>query len=130
MCTNKPQQPSERLLKALGVADRFECIIGGDVLNVRKPDPSHLQAVLEQLDAVPSDAVMVGDSRNDVVTAQAAGAPCILVSFGYTTVPARDLGATMVVNSLGELGEALAHVKERALTRAGPLRTSAATSGA
>ena len=36
---------------------------------------------------------MVGDSRNDLLTARALGVPCILVSFGYTAVPARELGA-------------------------------------
>jgi phosphoglycolate phosphatase len=130
LCTNKPQQPSERLLEALGVADRFACIIGGDVLNVRKPDPLHLQAVLRELQVPAAEAVMVGDSRNDVVTAHAAGLPCVLVSFGYTTVPVAELGAELVIDRLTELPAALASLRERALTPEGLLRTSAATSGA
>ena len=34
---------------------------------------------------------------------RAAGLPVILVSFGYTAVPARDLGADHVVDSLREI---------------------------
>ena len=52
--------------EALGVIDRFGAIVGGDTLPVRKPDPAHLVAVLDRLGAGPGDAVMVGDSRNDV----------------------------------------------------------------
>lgn len=111
LCTNKPQRPSELLLEALGVADRFGAIVGGDTLPVRKPDPAHLIAVLERLGAEPSSSVMVGDSRNDVLTAHAAGVPCVLVSFGYTSVPARELGAEVVIDTLAELPGALASLR-------------------
>ena len=130
LCTNKPQRPSEFLLATLGVGGRFRAIVGGDALPVRKPDPAHLTAVLDRLGATPREAVMVGDSRNDVVTAQAAGVPCVLVSFGYTTVPARELGAEMVVDQLDELPTVLAAQPWAALTNADPLRTSAAGPGA
>ena len=90
-----------------GSCDRFGAIVGGDTLPVRKPDPAHLVAVLDRLGAGPGTPVMVGDSRNDVITAQAAGVPCVLVSFGYTTVPARELGAEAVIDRLAELPQVL-----------------------
>jgi phosphoglycolate phosphatase len=114
LCTNKPQRPSELLLEALGVAGRFGAIVGGDALPVRKPDPAHLIAVLDRLGATPATAVMVGDSRNDVITAHAAGVPCVLVSFGYTNVPARELGAELVIDRLAELPAALASLRRGA----------------
>ena len=43
-------------------------------------------------------AVMIGDSITDLHTARAAGAPCILLSYGYTPVPAASLGADMVLD--------------------------------
>ena len=61
----------------------------------------------DRLDAGPETAVMVGDSRNDLLTAQAAGVPCILVSFGYTAVPARELGAEAVIDRLADLPQVL-----------------------
>jgi phosphoglycolate phosphatase len=108
VCTNKPQAPADRLLAELDLARYFPVVIGGDSLAVRKPEPGHLLAVLERLDALPGRAVLVGDSANDVQVAAAAGVPCVLVSFGYTQIPARDLGAARVIDHMSELPAALA----------------------
>jgi phosphoglycolate phosphatase len=108
ICTNKPQAPTDRLLAELDLARHFPVVIGGDSLPVRKPDPGHLQAVLDRLGAEPGRAVLVGDSANDVSAAAAIGMPCVLVSFGYTQTPARALGAARVIDHMGELPAALA----------------------
>ena len=108
LCTNKPQAATVALLSALGLEAHFDAIVGGDVLpGIRKPDPAHLAAVLAELGTPPSAAVMVGDSRNDVLTARALGMPCVLVSYGYTAVPARALGADAVIDRLADLPKAL-----------------------
>jgi phosphoglycolate phosphatase len=112
VCTNKPQAPADRLLAELGLARHFPVVIGGDTLAVRKPDPGHLQAVLDRLGARPGCAVLVGDSANDVCAAAATGVPCILVSFGYTQIPARALGAAHVIDHMSELPAALAHLPQ------------------
>jgi phosphoglycolate phosphatase len=108
VCTNKAQAPTDRLLAELDLERFFAAAIGGDVLPVRKPDPGHLRAVLERLGVDPPRAAMVGDSETDLLTARAAGLPCVLVSFGYTRIAARDLGAEQVIDRMGELGAALA----------------------
>lgn len=108
VCTNKPEELSVRLLEAVGLARLFAAVIGGDTLAVRKPHPGHLLGTLERIGVDRSDAVMVGDSRNDVESARAAGIPAIVVSFGYTTVPPRELGAERVIDSFAELPSALA----------------------
>jgi len=103
VCTNKAQAPTDRLLAALGLDRYFGAVIGGDALAVRKPDPGHIGAVLERLGAEARAAVMVGDSDYDVLGARAAGVPCVVVSFGYTNVPARELGADRVIDHFAEL---------------------------
>ncbi|MGD9510234.1 MAG: HAD-IA family hydrolase [Geminicoccaceae bacterium] len=104
LCTNKPQAATLGLLEALGLMDAFDAVIGGDLIKgVRKPDPAHLRAVLAALEAPGSSAVMVGDSRNDLLAARGAAIPCVLVSFGYTAVPARELGADAVIDRLDQL---------------------------
>ncbi len=108
LCTNKPQGATDGLLRALDIDGYFDAVIGGDVLpGIRKPDPAHLAAVLDRLAVKPAAAVMVGDSRNDLLTARGLGIPCILVSFGYTDTPASELGADAVVDHLGEVPAAL-----------------------
>jgi phosphoglycolate phosphatase len=108
VCTNKPQVPTERLLAGLGLDRHFPVVIGGDFLAVKKPHADHIGTVLERLGVTAARAVMVGDSRTDVLAAQASGVPCVLVSFGYTAVPARELGAALVIDHMGALPEVLA----------------------
>lgn len=107
VCTNKPQTPTDRLLVRLGLDRYFGSVIGGDALDVKKPDPGHLLAVLDKLQVEPQRAVLIGDSETDLKTARAAGIPCILVSFGYTAIPASDLGADRVIDHANDLIPAL-----------------------
>ena len=50
---------------------------------------------------------MIGDSITDLNTARAAGVPCVLVSYGFTPVPAKDLGGDAVIDDFSELPQAL-----------------------
>jgi phosphoglycolate phosphatase len=112
LCTNKAQAPTERLLAALGLTRFFEAAVGGDAVPAKKPDAGHLRAVLERLDARPAGSVMVGDSEHDVHAARGLRVPCVLVSFGYTPVPARRLGADRVIDRFADLPAALASLAE------------------
>ena len=69
---------------------------------------SMLLVSVEPTGGDPADAVMVGDSETDSLTAQAAGIPCILVTFGYTEKPVRELGATALIDHYRDLPAALA----------------------
>ena len=83
ICTNKPVAAARALLTELGLLDRFAAVGGGDSYPVRKPDPAHLLATLAEAGGVPGRTVMVGDHRNDVAAADAAGIPCIFAAWGY-----------------------------------------------
>jgi phosphoglycolate phosphatase len=112
VCTNKAQAPTDRLLAALGLDRFFEAIVGGDAVAAKKPDAGHVRAVLERLGARPARSVMVGDSEHDLRAARGLGVPCVLVSFGYTPVPARRLGADRVIDRFADLPAALASLAE------------------
>jgi phosphoglycolate phosphatase len=81
--TNKPTQPSERILAGLGVRDLFDDVIGGDSPFPRKPDPAALLAMMHAAEASADRTLLVGDSGIDLETAQRAGTRCCLVAFGY-----------------------------------------------
>lgn len=83
LVTNKPKQFVAPLLAEVGLAEYFRWTLGGDSLPVQKPDPAALYWVLEQAAVQPAQALFVGDSRNDVLAAQAACVPCVAVSYGY-----------------------------------------------
>ncbi len=46
---------------------------------------------------------MVGDSAPDVEAAKGAGIPVIAVAWGYTEIPAHDLGADVVVENFHDI---------------------------
>lgn len=83
LVTNKPFDFIEPLLSGLGLHDLFEFHLGGDSLSKKKPDPMPLLHVCEALDVNVSECVMVGDSKNDILAAKAAGMHSIGVSYGY-----------------------------------------------
>jgi phosphoglycolate phosphatase len=112
VCTNKVVGHSVRLLEALGIAGRFAAICGRDSFPYFKPDPRHLTLTIEQAGGDPARAVMVGDSRTDIVTAQAAGIPVVAVTFGYTDVPVRDLDPDAVIDGFDELGAAVSRIEQ------------------
>lgn len=107
VCTNKPEALSRSLLDQLGLSGFFGAVVGGDSLLVRKPDPGHIRGTLDKLGTDFAWAAMVGDSANDVNAAKAAGLPCVVVSFGYTQVPAKDLGGDRLIDHFSELPEAI-----------------------
>jgi len=108
VCTNKPEGLSRSLLDQLGLTSFFGAVVGGDSLLVRKPDPGHIRGTLDKLGSDFAWAAMVGDSANDVNAAKAAGLPCVVVSFGYTRIPAADLGGDRLIDHFSELTAAIA----------------------
>jgi phosphoglycolate phosphatase len=55
-----------------------DAVVGRDTVSTRKPDPKPLLATLDRLGVEPTDAVFVGDSPRDELTADRAG-----VAFRY-----------------------------------------------
>lgn len=55
------------------VATYVETVIGRDSVPTRKPAPEPLLAALDPLGVNPNEAVFVGDSERDAVTAERAG---------------------------------------------------------
>lgn len=99
--TNKPQELTDLLLPAVGLAKYFDAIHGAGRYSYNKPDGRVFRHVVEELGGGP--ALMIGDSATDVATARAANAKVILVSYGYTPEPAASLGADAVTDRFSEL---------------------------
>ncbi len=81
--TNKPQQPSLRLLEGLGLKTFFDDVIGGDTAHGRKPDPAGLRAIISNAGATPSETLLIGDSPVDRATARNAGTGICLARYGF-----------------------------------------------
>jgi phosphoglycolate phosphatase len=107
--TNKPQELTDRLLPLLGLDGMFAAVYGAGRKAYTKPDPRIFHEVVTDCGGAPG--VMIGDSITDLNTARAAAAPCILFSYGFTPVPAAELGADLVLDDFAELPEALSRLK-------------------
>lgn len=81
--TNKPYAPARNLLDALAILEPFDLLLGGDSLPHKKPHPGALQHCLRHFGVSADQALMVGDSRNDVEAARAAGVPVVALPWGY-----------------------------------------------
>ena len=82
ICTNKPENLAETLIRRLGARKLFDSLVGADTLPVRKPDPAPYVAAVERAGGAVGSSLLVGDTVTDRDTARAAGVPCILVTFG------------------------------------------------
>ena len=81
--TNKPLKPANALLDALELSEYFSVVLGGDSLTHKKPHPEPLQHSLRHFSVTPDKALMIGDSRNDVEAAKAAGVRVLALPYGY-----------------------------------------------
>ncbi len=107
VCTNKAEKLTLQLLNTLEISHFFPVVIGGDTLDVRKPDPLHLTEAVTRLGGDVGGTVMVGDSSPDIRAAEAASIPSVCVTFGYTDIPAPDLGADHLIDHFDALPQAL-----------------------
>ena len=107
--TNKSTPDARTLLGRLGLGRWIDVVVGGDSGIALKPHPQPLLRACEQLRIAPAEALMVGDSLNDVLAARAAGMRVICVPYGYAEgADPRGLPCDGFVESLAELPALLA----------------------
>lgn len=103
VCTNKRTDLSVALLDALSLTARFAAVVGADKAPAPKPDARHLIAAVAAAGGRIERSILVGDSATDVGAARAAGAPSVVVSFGYTEIAAADLGGDHLIDRFADL---------------------------
>ena len=81
--TNKPVAFVGPMLKNLDIDNLFDTFLGGDSLEKRKPDAMPLLYLCNYFKIDKNEAVMIGDSNNDILAAQSAKIDNIGVSYGY-----------------------------------------------
>ena len=105
--TNKHRIFALPLLGALGIADRFDIVVGGDSGVALKPDAAPLALAAGRLGVAVGDCVMIGDSATDVAAARAAGCPAWCVRSGYNRgEPLEACGPDRIFGRVDELARA------------------------
>lgn len=111
VCTNKAEHPSVKLLRELGIEARFRAICGQDTFAWSKPDRRALLSTIDKAGGERRSAIMVGDSRTDIATAQNAGVRVVAVDFGYTDVPVSELAPDRIISHFDALWNAVAELR-------------------
>ncbi len=78
----------------------------------RKPDPTGLFRLMEKLSVTAQETVYLGDSPEDVFTAQRAGVDFVGVTWGYRSLTQlKEAGAVRWIQHPGELPELLGKIQ-------------------
>ncbi|HEX4167480.1 MAG TPA: HAD hydrolase-like protein [Bryobacteraceae bacterium] len=101
--TNKPQKISFDILASLKLETCFLCVIGGDTLAVKKPDPLGIVTLMEHAGAGADRTLMVGDSSVDISTARNASVRSCGVLWGFQPETFEMMAPDFLVDKPGEL---------------------------
>lgn len=117
--TNALQRFAEAILARYELSGYLQLIVGGDRISPGKPHPDPLWFACRTLGMQPSEALMVGDSINDIEAADAAGCMAVGINGGY--VGDRPLTGTdcSLIDNLEELPALLQALDARAANERG-----------
>ena len=124
--TNKPGFLTEPLLKTLDLWPRAACVVSGDTLEQRKPDPEPLWYACKQAGVDPGRSWYVGDAERDVQAGNRAGMMALAAGFGYLDPQDRpqDWGAAGVLSRPADLFQWLAAALQPPATSAPAVATT------
>lgn len=101
--TNKAAAFTGPLLARTGLAGYIELVLSGDTLAEKKPHPLPFLHACAHFGVTPAEVLVIGDSRNDVAAARAAGCPVVCVPYGYSEgEDVHQLGADAIVATVEE----------------------------
>jgi phosphoglycolate phosphatase len=103
--SNKPVNPSRAIVDALGLANYFVRVYGGNSFETKKPDPLGVNKLLSETGARPHEAIIVGDSSIDVLTGRNGGIATCGVTYGFAPHTLCEAPPDVVIESPKELGE-------------------------
>ncbi|MDU8924909.1 phosphoglycolate phosphatase [Pasteurellaceae bacterium LIM206] len=102
--TNKPTRHVQPVLKAFGIDHLFSETLGGQSLPAIKPHPAPLYYLCGKFGLYPHQVLFVGDSRNDIAAAHAAGCAVVGLTYGYNyNIPIAEANPDWVFDDFSNL---------------------------
>ncbi len=84
--SNKAYPLVKIILDELNLSHYFTHMYGGDSFSEKKPNPVAVNQIMQDLNIKPEEAVMVGDSDNDVIAGKNAGINTCFCTYGYSAL--------------------------------------------
>ena len=102
--SNKPVNPAQAIVDALGLAHFFVKVYGGNSFETKKPDPVGVNSLLKETGTAPANAMIIGDSSIDVLTGRNAGITTCGVTYGFAPHTLCEAPPDVIVDQPEELG--------------------------
>jgi phosphoglycolate phosphatase len=83
IATTKIREHVHGIVHHLGWAELIDALVGGDEVPKEKPDPAAFRLALERMSVTAGEALVVGDTINDVIAAQAVPMQVAAVNSPY-----------------------------------------------
>ena len=103
--SNKPDADTKFTVSRTFAEGIFDVVAGGKSGMPLKPDPAIVHDVLGTFGISPAEALMVGDTSVDLLTAQNAGCVSVGVLWGFRPEEVASAGADFVIAHPRELSE-------------------------
>ncbi|HEL1606060.1 TPA: HAD family hydrolase [Streptococcus suis] len=104
IATSKPEIFAKQILEHFGIAHYFDVIAGASLDSSRISKADVIGYAINQLEAFPKHAVMIGDREHDIEGARMHQLPAIGVLYGYGSKQEFEkAGATMIVETIQDL---------------------------
>jgi len=101
VCTTSNERAAQAVANGVLKDLKFEFILAGDIVSIKKPDPEIYNLALQKTGLKPEECVVIEDSRNGVLAARAAGLNIVATTNIYTAK--EDLSdANIIVTTLGD----------------------------
>lgn len=101
--TNGCRKYAEKIIDMFGIGKYIDALVARDDVPNPKPDPRHLQHILNILNVSAEEAVFIGDHWIDAICAKKAKVPFILVSKEKSSLRKVNENTYITVNSLSEI---------------------------
>ena len=105
--TNKPVNPSRAIVQHFGLGGFFFQVYGGNSFHTKKPDPHGALVLLDENGVRADEAVMVGDSEIDILTARNAGMYSLGLTYGFAPHTLATVPPDVLVDTPAEMMEVL-----------------------
>jgi len=114
LCTISGKEASAHILNQFKIKQFFDAIVPRESVTAVKPDPVHLQAVLDALNVSSNETIFVGDSVKDVVCANQLNVLAVGVTTGLSSEEQLiSSGAHYVVSSANEIPKLVSNLNKQ-----------------
>ena len=101
--TNRYKASSHGTLRSSGLMKFFDVVVTADEVKNAKPHPEPFLKALTELNVSAHDALVVGDTKNDVEAAKSAGIKVIAVSYGFEGTAIEKTAPDYIVHDIKDI---------------------------